>query len=78
MSDVLPFKFISARVIKANHPLARRILTAHQQQQIPPQQRSLPEGSYQQQSYKAGAVVFASFEFVFLSILFILYASYLT
>jgi uncharacterized membrane protein YgcG len=61
-----------ARVTKANHPVAGRILTAYQQQQTPPQQRSLPEGSYQQQSYKAGAVVFAFFASVFLPIFFII------
>jgi hypothetical protein len=49
------------------------ISTAYQQQQTPPQQRSLDEVSYQQQSYKVGVLFFA--RLVFLSLLFIINTS---
>jgi len=52
--------------------------TVYQQQQIPPQQGLSEEGSYQQQSYKAGDVFFVSFVFVFLSPFFVMTISYLT
>jgi hypothetical protein len=50
----------------------------YQQQQTPPQQRSLEKGLYQQQSYKAGVVLFAFFVFIFLLPFFIITTSHLT
>ena len=44
----------------------------YEQQQTPPQQRSLQEGSYQQQSYRPGAIFSVSFFAAFLSLFFIL------
>jgi uncharacterized BrkB/YihY/UPF0761 family membrane protein len=52
--------------------------TVYQQQQIPPQQGSLEEGAYQQQSYKPGAVFFVFLFFAFLVLFFIVNTSHLT
>jgi hypothetical protein len=50
----------------------------YQQQQIPPQQGSLEEGAYQQQSCKEGAVFFVFLFFAFLSLFSIITTSHLT
>ena len=67
---------IALNKLASRSPVARRIRTAYQQVQTPPQQRLLQVGSYQQQSYRAERVILAFFAFVFLSILFIMNVSY--